>query len=152
MGSSTNQGDQVLLLQDGNTVFETRLPKTEGPDALQKGSQLEVTGVAKIEVDDNGVPNMFRLLLRSADDVEVSQMPSWWNLQRTVALASLLILASVGALAWGALLRRRVRSATEVIRATLESTADGILVTDSTGKVVTFNRKFSEMWKYPRAR
>jgi hypothetical protein len=103
MGSSTNQGDQVLLLQDGNTVFETRLPKTEGPDALQKGSQLEVTGVAKIEVDDNGVPNMFRLLLRSADDVKVLQMPSWWSLQRTVALVSLLILVSVGALAWGAL-------------------------------------------------
>ena len=34
-------------------------------------------------------------------------------------------------------------------RATLESTADGILVVDRNGKVITFNRKFAEMWRIP---
>ena len=153
MGSSTNQGDQVLLLQDGDTVFEARLAKTGEPNALaalREGSQLEVTGVATIEVDENGIPNTFRLLLRSSADVRVLRMAPWWTLQRTVALVSVLILASLGALAWGALLRRRVRSATEVIRATLESTADGILVTDSAGTVVALNRKFAEMWRVPQ--
>ena len=152
MGSSTNQGDQVLLLQDGNTVFEARLAKAETSnelETLREGSQLEVTGVALIEVDENSVPHMFRLQLRSPEDVRVLHLPSWWNLQRTAALISILTLASLAALAWGGLLRRRVRSATEVIRATLESTADGILVTDSRGKIVTFNRKFAEMWKVP---
>lgn len=33
-----------------------------------------------------------------------------------------------------------------LLRATLESTADGILVVDATGKISTFNRKFVEMW------
>ena len=46
-------------------------------------------------------------------------------------------------------LRESARAATEVIRATLESTADGILVTDSHAKIVTFNRKFVEMWRIP---
>jgi PAS domain S-box-containing protein len=152
MGSSTNQGDQVLLLQDGNTVFEARLPKMEGPNelaTLREGSQLEVTGVATMEVDENGIPITFRLLLRSGADVKVLRRPPWLNLQRTLAIVSVLILASLGALAWGAQLRRRVRSATEVIRATLESTADGVVVTDGSGKIVTLNRKFAEMWKVP---
>ena len=33
-----------------------------------------------------------------------------------------------------------------VTRATLESTADGILVTDHTGRIETFNQKFLEVW------
>ena len=37
-----------------------------------------------------------------------------------------------------------------VMQATLESTADGILVTDSAGKVTIFNRKFLEVWGLPR--
>ena len=36
-----------------------------------------------------------------------------------------------------------------LLRSTLESTADGILVVDLTGKIVTFNRKFVEMWRIP---
>ncbi|MEM7351847.1 MAG: EAL domain-containing protein [Acidobacteriota bacterium] len=36
-----------------------------------------------------------------------------------------------------------------LLRATLESTADGILVVDREGKIVTFNRKFVDMWGIP---
>jgi len=36
-----------------------------------------------------------------------------------------------------------------LLRSTLESTADGILVVDTDGKIVSFNRKFVEMWKIP---
>src|SRR5690606_24734917 len=35
------------------------------------------------------------------------------------------------------------------LHATLEATADGILVVDGRGKIVTFNRRFQEMWKIP---
>jgi diguanylate cyclase (GGDEF)-like protein/PAS domain S-box-containing protein len=34
-----------------------------------------------------------------------------------------------------------------LLRATLESTADGILVVDRDGRVVTFNKKFADMWR-----
>ena len=37
-----------------------------------------------------------------------------------------------------------------MMRATLESTTDGILVTDGDGEVTGFNEKFVEMWRVPR--
>jgi PAS domain S-box-containing protein len=54
-------------------------------------------------------------------------------------------------------LEKRVEERTEevvnslsLIRATLESTTDGILVTDGRGEVTSFNEKFLEMWHIPR--
>src|SRR3984893_11391760 len=37
-----------------------------------------------------------------------------------------------------------------MMRATLESTTDGILVTDGSGKVTSFNERFMAMWRLPR--
>ena len=37
-----------------------------------------------------------------------------------------------------------------IMRATLEATLDGILVTDEKGKVTEFNDKYLDMWKIPR--
>src|SRR5437870_2134744 len=46
--------------------------------------------------------------------------------------------------------RRVVDSLTvSVLKATLESTADGILVVDLDGKIVSHNRRFEEIWKLP---
>jgi PAS domain S-box-containing protein len=36
-----------------------------------------------------------------------------------------------------------------LLRATLESTADGILVVDHTGKILSFNQKMADMWEIP---
>ena len=40
-------------------------------------------------------------------------------------------------------------SSLAVLRATLESTADGILVVNAAGRIETFNRNFAEMWHLP---
>jgi len=36
-----------------------------------------------------------------------------------------------------------------LLKATLESTADGLLVVDNSGKIVAYNRKFAQMWRIP---
>jgi two-component system, cell cycle sensor histidine kinase and response regulator CckA len=51
--------------------------------------------------------------------------------------------------------RKNIEKETEsnisLLRATLESTADGILVVDSSGKITDFNERFAKMWHIPDA-
>jgi diguanylate cyclase (GGDEF)-like protein/PAS domain S-box-containing protein len=42
---------------------------------------------------------------------------------------------------------RELERSLSMLQATLESTADGILVVDAGGRMVSFNRKFVEMWR-----
>jgi len=45
---------------------------------------------------------------------------------------------------------RELAQALVIMRATLESTADGILVTDEKGNLTHINEKYIDMWKIPR--
>ena len=45
--------------------------------------------------------------------------------------------------------RIELETSLSLLQATLESTADGILVVDNNGRMVTFNQKFTEMWRIP---
>jgi PAS domain S-box-containing protein len=42
-----------------------------------------------------------------------------------------------------------LRRSLSLLRATLDSTADGILVVDENGKILSYNRRFVEMWGIP---
>ena len=44
---------------------------------------------------------------------------------------------------------RELRRQEELLQATVESTADGILVVDGEGRVLHSNRRFAEMWRIP---
>jgi diguanylate cyclase (GGDEF)-like protein/PAS domain S-box-containing protein len=44
---------------------------------------------------------------------------------------------------------REIERSLSLLRATLDSTADGILVVDTEGKIVTYNQKFAHMWGIP---
>jgi PAS domain S-box-containing protein len=42
-----------------------------------------------------------------------------------------------------------IESTLSLLRATLEATADGVLVVDNEGAIVSYNRKFADMWRIP---
>ena len=46
---------------------------------------------------------------------------------------------------------QEVRSALSLLAATLDSTADGILVVDAHGTITRFNAQFAQMWRLPQA-
>ncbi|HZP00423.1 MAG TPA: PAS domain S-box protein, partial [Terriglobia bacterium] len=76
-----------------------------------------------------------------------SSYPGWG---RSHLLLTLVVLG-FAVLGWVIVLRRRVRTQTALIRATLESTPDGILVTDLRGRMVDFNKKFLDMIGTPES-
>lgn len=103
-----------------------------------------------LRVDANGAPVCFGHLLRAPEGALIIQYP-WWTLNRALTLLGFTGLVILFALLWAVMLRRRVQNQTETIRATLESTADGILVVDERGKITAFNEKFEKLWEIPQS-
>src|SRR3984957_252307 len=123
-GDSLNPGQQILHLQDGNTVFEAELSSAQIPPefaSLRESTLLRITGICAIELDENRQPVRFRIRLRSMQDVAVVRLPSWWTLGRTFALIGSMILAIFIVLAWAATLRLRVREATKALQGAKEA-------------------------------
>jgi PAS domain-containing protein len=144
-------GNLVLTMQEGSLIYTAELDRSAADRQadLRNGAQLQLTGVWSIETDKYRRPAAFRVLLRSAGDIVVLERPSWWTGARILILLAILVgIILLGAL-WVIVLRRSVDERTETIRATLESTADGILVVDAAGRISAFNQKFAEMWRIP---
>lgn len=141
---------QVIVLGvDGrNFTAVTFGPKETWPH-VQPGSVVDVAGICITDVDAAGLPFSFHLLLRSPGDLRVKIAPPWWNLERLVVVLTLLALAIVAAFAWVVILRRRVEAQTEIIRKSIESTADGMLVVDGRRRVLAYNDKFVQMFQVP---
>lgn len=115
-----------LYLDCGGALIGAELAKGVSVSALQMESEVEVTGVCRVMLDQAWpadvmpAPAGFSLLLRDMGDVRVVRVPSWWTRERVLWL-----LGGVGALAtviaaWAVALRRRVVAQTEVIRQKVE--------------------------------
>ena len=148
--------EKLLILNQGKTVFSVFLEgQPSGRSfAFREGSLLRVTGICVVERQLVGnyetlTEPSFKMRARSVGDITLLETPSWWTRERALPVIGFLTLATLGILAWVAILRRRVLAQTEVIRTTLESTADGILVLDERDQIVTCSRKFIAMWRVP---
>ena len=124
--ADTTDTDRTLVLQQGDVMFEARLERSKAPrrwPPAPVGSRLRVIGECSVSVDRGRVPTGFVILLASADDIQVLERPSWWDLRRTMILLGGLAGVTVLVLAWVFVLRRRVSEQTETIRRRLENEA-----------------------------
>ena len=154
LDQSERGGYRVFTVQHANFTFTGQIENkavTSQIRSIRNGSLLSTTGVWSVETDEYRRPTAYRVLLHSAADIVILEQTSWWTIQRFVmvsgVLAGVILLGAV----WVAALRRRVREQTETLRATLEATADGILVVNSEGKTDTYNHKFVQMWRIPES-
>jgi signal transduction histidine kinase len=89
---------------------------------LQKGSELELTGVCMVQPWDNWNlvqsyrPEAFQLLLRSSNDVTLIRKPPWWTLSRSLGMLGVMSVVLLAGFAWVFALNRRVRRQTDIIQ------------------------------------
>lgn len=88
---------------------------------------------------EDAVPEAFHTFLEAVDSAYRQSDADRGMLERSMDLSSQELMQAMN----------EVRSSLSLLRATLESTADGILVVDHKGRIVTFNRRFREMWRIP---
>jgi len=116
-----------LLLRTSETLFDATLPPG-GPAgrlmAIPINSQVRVAGICLVRSGGLwAVPQSFRMLLRSAEDVAVLRAPSWWNLRHTLWLLGITVGALIVVVVSVVVVGRRVREQMAAMRQKLRSGA-----------------------------
>jgi signal transduction histidine kinase len=116
-----------LLLQRGEVIFDAAVPRASAAEVLRSvpvNSEVRLTGVCLVRSGGLWrIPQSFRLLLRSPQDINVLMKPSWWNLRHALWLLGITAGVLLVVLIWIFALRRRVREQMEVIRQKLRTSA-----------------------------
>jgi diguanylate cyclase (GGDEF)-like protein/PAS domain S-box-containing protein len=126
VGRIASGGEPALVFDDGPIVFNARVPQgttEEVLGTLDAGSLVQLTGVCTRRSGEGRTSQTLEVLLRSSDDLEILEKPSWWTAERV--RLGLGIMSGVFALVlvWVVMLRRRVKHQTDIIRERLEREA-----------------------------
>ena len=163
-------GRLLLVAKAKNVLFDVELPHAgDLPESaaanIASGSRARLTGISVVRLgQDRDHPTEFRLLMRSVGDIVILQKPPWWTLRRLVWILGVLAAIAALAVAWGVILRRRVRAQTGIIQLRMESEAslaarykdlfenanDVIYTHDTAGRILTINRAGEELTGYSR--
>jgi diguanylate cyclase (GGDEF)-like protein len=111
---------QVLTVASGEVIFNADLPVRGAGQPLKPGTRLRLTGICSVHAEpsfDLIPPLTFRLLLRFPADIAIISRPPWLTASRVVPILAGAALLMLAALAWAALLRKRVRTQTFALRA-----------------------------------
>jgi hypothetical protein len=134
VGQDETASDPNIVLSSQNQVFSAVLPAQSGArlPAWKKGTTLKVVGIcsmkggtdrAGIPWDGFSIPESFRILLRSPQDVVVIKSPSWWTPTHAISTLGLAAALTLVVLAWVFVLRQRVDEQTHIIRQQLQEAA-----------------------------
>ncbi len=131
IGHDPASDDPVIIVSSGPNIFPAILPKGSVLPPWKEGGRLRLTGVTSLRHDLEKFmhwdvaqrPRSFRLLLQSPASVEVLEQPSWWTARHALIVLSIVFAGTLTVLCWVAVLIRRTRRQTGIIRVQLEQTA-----------------------------
>lgn len=116
-----------LTLRTAGVLFDAIVPNDASPERLlsiRNNSEVRVIGICLVRSGGLwSIPQSFRLLLRSPQDVTLLSAPSWWNLRHTMWVLAITVGALLIVLAWVVVLGRRLREQMAIIRQKLRSGA-----------------------------
>ena len=116
-----------FLLQRGDLIFDATLQPGSAEDHLASiplNSEVRITGICLVRSGGLWrIPQSFRMLLRSTQDVRVLKTPSWWNLRHTLWVLGVTAAILFIVMAWVVVLGRRLREQMAVIRQKLRTGA-----------------------------
>jgi len=109
---------EVLIVRQGAASFSAigQWKSTDRKEAPREGSRIRLTGILVMEKDGFGMPQFFKIRMRSPEDAVVLENPSWWTRGRALSILGLVALIASLTSAWVLVLRRRVRSQTAELR------------------------------------
>ncbi|HET6568867.1 MAG TPA: ATP-binding protein [Rhodothermales bacterium] len=94
-------------------------------DEMQRGSILRLRGIYEVDkveyTPDATLPKTFRLILRTENDIAVTQSAPWWTFENLLKVLAAAVVLMMVMLVWVVTLRRRVRWQTRVIKSKLEA-------------------------------
>jgi len=139
-----------LLLRSGGVLVPALLPRDlagEGRSIWKEGSILRVSGICLGQAGPDVWalgggqvrPGTFQILLRSVDDVQLLQAPSWWTPGHTEWVVAAVGTLTLGAFAWIFVLRRAVKQRTRELRhseARLRHLSEHDALTDLPNRIV----------------
>src|ERR1035438_3174720 len=128
VGRAQASGGLELMIRSGGILVPALLPKQladRDPSAWKEGSILRVSGIclgtAGPDIwalrEGQIQPGAVHILLRSMDDIQLLQAPSWWTPEHTWKSFAAICAMILGAFAWIVILRHSVKQRTHALRA-----------------------------------
>ncbi len=149
-----------MILRAGDIPFTAvldRSPAEEAAESVRLGSLLKLTGICMVRTNENRVPESFRLLLRSPQDISVIRMASWWTSSRILGACIFSLVLAAGIFTWSVLLRKQIRRQTELIRkrerhyrSLMENAPDVVFSCDMNHRITAINQVAEKLTGYTR--
>jgi PAS domain S-box-containing protein len=142
-----SSSEQVLILQSEKWIFNGSLENAEQTlSAVPNGSQVRLTGICSVGLDEQRRPRSFRILLRTVEDIAILERPSLWTLENALWASGLMGVVILVGSGWLVVLKQRVRKQTKVIqdreelyRSIVETTNEWIWAIDAAGRLTYSN-------------
>ncbi len=124
--------DHAISVESDHGIFRCLLPRSQAlPAGVEAGAYVEVSGVCRLLYGWEAGRKLedFEILLPDAGAIRVRTVPSWWTPWRLGAVFAGAGISVAGLLAWGMMLRRKVRVRTELLAREMHFRREAELIT-----------------------